>query len=334
MSIHAPLVSVVTPVYNGEPFIRECIESVLAQTYPHWDYTIVNNCRTDRTLDIAREYAARDARIRIHNNEAFLRVIPNYNNALRQISPKSKYCKVIAADDSLFPDCLEKMVRVAEEHPSVGIVASYTLVGTKVMHNDLLPYPVAIMPGHDACRWRLLGSEYLFGAASLGLFRADITRSHPSFYNESNLHADTEACFELLAHHDLGFVHQVLTFRREHDGALTSFADSMNTYVSGRLSELLTYGPRHLNTTEQARRLRQLLGQYYRYLASQVYRRRGEQFWTFHRDKLAAVGLPLSRTRLAAHVVHYTFELIRSPKSTAERALRRLARRRGTARSA
>ena len=43
MAMQEPLVSVVTPVYNGERYLRECIESVLAQTYEHWDYTIINN---------------------------------------------------------------------------------------------------------------------------------------------------------------------------------------------------------------------------------------------------------------------------------------------------
>jgi glycosyltransferase involved in cell wall biosynthesis len=330
--VRDPLVSVVTPVYNGEPFIRECIESVLAQTYPHWDYTIVNNCSTDRTLEIAREYAGRDPRIRIHNNETFLRVIPNYNNAFRQISRDSRYCKVVAADDWLFPECLDKMVRLAEDRPSVGIVASYTLVGTKVMYDDVLPYPGACMPGHEACRSRLLGSQYLFGAASLGLFRADVVRRRPSFYNESNLHADSEACFELLEHHDLGFVHQVLTFRREHDGALTSFADGMNTYVASQLAELRAYAPRYLSDAEQTRRFRELLGNYYHYLATQIYQRRDKQFWAFHRGKLAAAGLPLNRARLAAHLVGYTFDLIGHPKSTAKRAVRRFSRRRGAAR--
>ena len=64
----SPLVSVVTPVYNGERFLRECIESVLAQTYQHWDYTIVDNSSTDQTSEIAREYAARDSRIRVLRN--------------------------------------------------------------------------------------------------------------------------------------------------------------------------------------------------------------------------------------------------------------------------
>jgi glycosyltransferase involved in cell wall biosynthesis len=98
-----PLVSVVTPAYNEEEYIAECIESVLAQTYQNWDYTVVNNCSKDKTLEIARRYAAKDPRIRVHDNEQFLEMIPNHNVAIRQISPASKYCKVVLADDRIFP---------------------------------------------------------------------------------------------------------------------------------------------------------------------------------------------------------------------------------------
>ena len=45
-----PLVSVVTPVYNGDKYLADCVESVLKQTYQNWEYVIVNNCSTDRTL--------------------------------------------------------------------------------------------------------------------------------------------------------------------------------------------------------------------------------------------------------------------------------------------
>jgi glycosyltransferase involved in cell wall biosynthesis len=72
-----PLVSVVTPVYNGEAYLRECVESVLSQTYTNWDYTIVNNCSTDGTLGIAEEYARRDSRIRVLSNETLVRVFQN-----------------------------------------------------------------------------------------------------------------------------------------------------------------------------------------------------------------------------------------------------------------
>ena len=315
-----PLVSVVTPVYNGEPHLAECIQSVLSQTYTRWDYTIVNNCSTDRTLDIAREYAAKDPRLRIHNNEGFVPVIANYNVAFRQVSPESRYCKVVAADDWLFPECLEKMVRIAQQNARVAIVGSYNLLGTKLMYGEILPYHTTVMPGRDACRWRLLGGRNIFGAASLGLFRADIVRRRPSFYNESNLHADMEGCYELLEDGDLGFVHQVLTFRREHDESLTSrVADRLNTYQPNRLKELVRHGPRYLSDAEQKSRRRELLRTYYAYLATQVYERRGEEFWNFHKSKLAEVGLRLSKIQLARAFAAYTLDLLLNPKITLER---------------
>jgi len=54
---YLPLVSVVTPAYNGENHLTECSERVWAQTYQNWEYIIVNNCSTDRSLEIARRYA-------------------------------------------------------------------------------------------------------------------------------------------------------------------------------------------------------------------------------------------------------------------------------------
>src|SRR5262249_39794339 len=123
----SPLVSVITPVYNGAEHLAACIESVLAQTYVHWDYTIVNNCSADGSFAIAKKYAARDSRIRLVNNDRYLRIIENHNHAIRQISPDAKYCKFVFADDWLFPKCLEEMVRVAEAQASVGLVGGFAM---------------------------------------------------------------------------------------------------------------------------------------------------------------------------------------------------------------
>ena len=60
-----PLVSILTPVYNGERYLRDCIDSVLAQDYQNWEYHIVNNCSTDGTLQLAESYAAKEPRIRV-----------------------------------------------------------------------------------------------------------------------------------------------------------------------------------------------------------------------------------------------------------------------------
>src|SRR4026209_1200674 len=168
-----PLVSVVTPVYNEEKHLAECIESVLAQTYSNWEYVIVNNCSTDHSLQIAQRYAAQDARIRVCDNREFLRIIPNHNHALRQISSESKYCKVVLGDDWIFPECLTKMVELAEAHPSVGIVGAYRLSGATVSC-DGLPYPSTVVSGRDICRWTLLGRLYVFGAPTSILIRSDL----------------------------------------------------------------------------------------------------------------------------------------------------------------
>ncbi len=326
-STHDSLVSVVTPVYNGERYLRECIDSVLAQTYEHWDYTIVNNCSTDRTLDIAREYAARDSRIRIHNNESFFSVIENYNIAFRQISPKSKYCKVVAADDMILPECLEKMVRLAEEHTNVAIVGAYGLYSRAEMgvYCKGVPYPRTVLPGRELARAYLLGQgPSVWGASTFVLFRSDIVRSRHAFYNESNIHADSETCLECLEHHDFGFVHQVLTFMRIQEGSLTSVSQRLNTYLPYRLDVLTKYGPKHLSEEELKQQIRKCLQEYYRYLAWQASKGCGPDFWNFHRGKLAALGYPLSPARLAAYVVSYALDLALNPKRTVERGARRV----------
>src|SRR5579872_7007531 len=112
-STDLPLVSIVTPVYNGEAYLEECIESVLAQTYTNFEYIIVNNCSKDRTGEIAERYALKDPRIRVFHNDKLLPVIANHNHAFSLMSPGSKYCKVVSGDDLIFPDCVMKMVELA-----------------------------------------------------------------------------------------------------------------------------------------------------------------------------------------------------------------------------
>jgi glycosyltransferase involved in cell wall biosynthesis len=293
-----PLVSVITPVYNGEKYLAECIESVLAQTYPHWEYIIVNNCSTDHSLTIAQEYAERDRRIRIHNNDGFVGAIQNHNIAFRQIREESIYCKVVHADDWLFPECIAQMVKVAQENPSVGIVGSYRLVGEWVSC-DGLPYPSTVVPGRQICRSTLLGGPYVFGSPTSLLVRSDVIRSREAFYNETHIGADTEACFDVLQTSDFGFVHQVLTYTRRHSEAATSFAERFNTYILGELIFLKKYGPVYLNREEYEARLKLALDNYYEFLGRNFFRRRERAFWDYHRSGLASLGYPVDNLRLA-----------------------------------
>src|SRR5229473_6283121 len=307
-----PLVSVITPVYNGEEFLIQCIESVLAQSYQNWDYLIVNNCSTDRTLEIAQEYAARNPRIRVHSNQRFASVIENHNISLRQISPQSKYCKVVFADDWLFPNCLMEMVKVAELYASVGIVGAYGLDGKEVLWQGL-DYPSTFVSGPELCRTTLLGGPYVFGTPTSLLIRSDLIRARSSFYNESNIHADYEVCFDVLQKVDFGFVHQVLVYSRRRAGSNDTIARSLGSHGLGSLETLVNYGHIYLSDDEYKARLRKRTSMYYGQLAKNFLRLQGEGFWEYHRTKLAKLGMPLSRARLTGAVLREILESLSRP---------------------
>lgn len=325
-SVTPPRVSVVTPVYNNREYLAECIESILAQTYQNWDYTIVNNCCTDGSAEIARRYAAQDPRIKVHDNTEFLRAIPNHNLALRQISPESKYCKIVFGDDWIFPRCLEEMVSVAEENPSVGIVGAFGLEEVRIKGAQShvvmwtgLPYPAKRISGREVCRRLFLDGTYVFGTSTSLLFRSDLVRGRNPFYNEANLHADAEACVELLKACDFGFVHQVLTFKRWQPQSLGMFSLDFQTYFANRLHELVTHGPHFLTSEELEGCLRRTLSEYYNFLAVSFMRaRRDRKFWNYHKSKLEeTVGF--SRTRLAGAILSRMCKALLNPYETIEK---------------
>jgi glycosyltransferase involved in cell wall biosynthesis len=315
-----PLVSIVTPMYNNAQYLTESIESVLSQTYRNWDYVIVNNCSTDGSAEIAHRYAASDSRIRVHDNVQFLPILANHNLALRQISPDSKYCKMVFSDDWIFPRCIEEMVAAGEAHPSAGIIGAYGLEGRQTAVKwASLPFPSQLVAGRELVRSYFLRGEhdFVFGTSHSLLFRADLVRAQDPFFNESNLHADTEACVDLLRSCDFSFVHQVLTFRRDRSGSATEYATLMNTSVGCRLYELVTYGPDFLSASELKSCRRRVLDEYYNYLGLCVIRgRREEAFWQLHRNKLAESGVHLSRARVAAAIIKRGGRALLDPAET------------------
>ncbi len=288
-SDNQPLVTVLTPVYNGEKYISECIESVIKQTYDNWEYIIVNNCSTDTTLEIAKKYVKMDKRISIHNNQRFLSAIENHNHSFHLISKQSKYCKVVHADDFLFPDCLTQMVQLAESKTSIGLVSSYAIKGTLV-RDEKIPYPQTFIPGKEACRLSFLTGSYLFGTTPTSvLIRSDLIKRYKNFYN-NYLHADLESCFKILQNSDFGFVHQILTYERVHAEQQSSHALRFNTYIPAYLHLLRAYGPLCLSTEEYQTLFKNKIKSYYSFLGKALLERRGKDFWKYHKENLLELG--------------------------------------------
>ena len=321
----APLVTVVSPVYNGEHFLAECIESVLTQTFTQYEYIIVNNCSTDRSLDIALDYAARDSRLRVHNNDRFVGVIENHNIAFSLISPAVKYCKVVSADDLIFPDCISRMVAIAQANPSVGIVGSYQLSGSKIRWQGFT-YPRVVVPGLALCRQILLRGQkdFGFGTPTSLLYRADLVRNSGGFYPNSSPHADTSACFKYLQKSDFGFVYQVLSYERTHKDTQSSKSVEINRYVSAYLNDVIQYGPFYLSKKEMGRLLKKTLYNYHRFLAVNIVGSRGKEFWSYHKSRLEELGYPLKASVLLRAAMVMVLQEILNPEQAIRKCWRRV----------
>ncbi len=321
-----PLVSVVTPVYNGEDFLVECIESVLKQTYQNYEYIIVNNCSKDRTLEIARAYAAKDRRIRIHDNENFVGVIDNHNLAFSLISPDATYVKVVSADDFIMPDCVARMVDVAEANPSVGFVGCYQISGDRVRWQGF-QYPRVVLTGREMCRQMFLGEDRAFGFGSPTslLYRADLVRSSTAFYPNASPHSDTSACFQFLEKSDFGFVYEVLSYERIHEATQSSKSVQLNRYLSADLNDVIQYGPLYLDQKELDCLLTKTLKSYHRFLALNYFAAfREKEFWDYHESRLAELGHPLKRMDVFKAATATVMREVVNPGQALEKAWARM----------
>jgi N-acetylglucosaminyldiphosphoundecaprenol N-acetyl-beta-D-mannosaminyltransferase len=113
----SPKVSAILNAYNGEKYLREAIDSVIAQTFPDWELIIWDNGSVDRTLEIASSYD--DPRIRICRSEDLQSLGKVRSYAIREA--RGEWIAFIDHDDIWYPRKLEKQIALAED-PSVGIV--------------------------------------------------------------------------------------------------------------------------------------------------------------------------------------------------------------------
>ena len=112
-------ISVIMSVYNGEDYLSEAIESVLAQSFKDFELIIINDCSTDGTSDILAHYAALDSRVKVHTNEENLRLPSSLNKAIS--FSEGKYIARMDADDICLPDRLEKQFDFMEENPDIAL---------------------------------------------------------------------------------------------------------------------------------------------------------------------------------------------------------------------
>lgn len=238
-----PLVSVIVPVYNGETYLVECLQSIQNQTYKNWECIVNNNCSTDRTLEIANKFAKSDTRFHVYSNTDFLKMVSNWNLACSKRSSNTKYLRVVGADDWLFPESIEKMVEVFEKHPSVGVCSSYRLNDRRVDMDGLDMWDGNVFDGKTMLYRQLTRTIDVTGSNSTVMYAIEHMKKIPRYpvvYDETTYHEDTELVYELMNVSDVGFVFQVLSYTRRHAKAYTTLeANPFNTFL--QLNEKVLY---------------------------------------------------------------------------------------------
>lgn len=176
-SVRAPRVSVGLPVYNGENFLTEALDSLLAQSLREFELIISDNCSTDRTQEICARYAAMDDRIRYFRHDRNRGAAWNYNFTVGQA--RASYFKWAAHDDFCEPTLLEACVRRLEQDPAAVLCYpwSYTIdeagnrTGMYTQHLEILD------EAPDVRFRRLLGTHgWYHGSQAFGVMRTRTLR--------------------------------------------------------------------------------------------------------------------------------------------------------------
>ncbi len=135
-----PLISVIMPAYNAEPFIEEAIASVLAQSVSDWELIVIDDGSKDKTQAIVSDFVKKDARIHLISNETNMGVAKTRNRGFDLF--QGKYVALLDSDDYWKPQMLEKMLARAEETKADIIYCSYELVDeqrNKVCNDFIVP---------------------------------------------------------------------------------------------------------------------------------------------------------------------------------------------------
>jgi len=132
----SPTISVVMPVYNGEKYLREAIDSILNQTYNDFEFIIINDGSTDKTDEIILSYD--DPRIVYIKNEENLQIVKTLNKGIDLA--KGKYIARMDADDISLPKRFEKQMKFMEKNPEIGVCGTWIEVFG--IRNERLKYPV------------------------------------------------------------------------------------------------------------------------------------------------------------------------------------------------
>jgi glycosyltransferase involved in cell wall biosynthesis len=211
-----PLITICVPVYNGARYLRDCVDSLLGQTYGDFALVISDNASTDGTREIAEAYARADRRVRYHRQERNIGLYGNWNFLLR--SATSKYVKIAAADDCWSPTMVGDALEQLENDPSVVLCYPLTtLVDADGNETEKYDYRLHVMDAEPAARFRRVLTEIRLVNQLTGIIRTEaVRRALPILQHTVG---DRIYVAELSLYGKILQLNEYQYFRRFHEGA-------------------------------------------------------------------------------------------------------------------
>ncbi|PKK89731.1 MAG: hypothetical protein CVV64_13075 [Candidatus Wallbacteria bacterium HGW-Wallbacteria-1] len=208
------LISVILPTFNGEKYLAESIDSIIAQSYQKWELIIVNDCSSDSTMNIANQYSVRDKRITVVKNELNLKLPASLNRGFSLSN--GEYLTWTSDDNRYKPTAFERMITILENNHDIGFVyADMTVINPDGIPSESAPQPEPDhMPFSNPVGACFMYKRYIYetiGDHDDKLFCAE----------------DYDYWFRIYLKHKMVHIHENLYEYRVHSNTLTSLMNHL-----------------------------------------------------------------------------------------------------------
>jgi len=246
-------VSVCIPIYNGENYLEECLNSVLNQSFKNFEVIVVDDQSSDTSFEIAKKYAAQDDRVRVFQNEQNLGLVNNWNRCI-DLS-HGEWIKFVFQDDLIELNCLKKMMNFAKLERGM-IVCKRKIIFNDVSYekqrlfdkyHDMLTLDTIFesrsdIDPDDFCQAVLgnLGKNFIGEPTAVMLHRTifdQLGSFNPAFIQL----CDLEFWVRVGCNHGMKYVPDTLATFRVHSNAVSLINRDMHRFRSNVLDFMLLY---------------------------------------------------------------------------------------------
>ncbi|MCC6372492.1 MAG: glycosyltransferase family 2 protein [Bacteroidia bacterium] len=246
-----PLVSICIPTYNGQEFLKQCLDSCLNQSYTSYEVLLCDDCSTDSTLAIAKDYASKYPQLKVLVNPQNLGLVGNWNKCLQEA--RGEWIKFVFQDDYITPNCLEKFVQAIEPNTRLIVSERHFLLPADASEDVKNYYANVVRTLSNTCNNSSLyySPKQLSNAAvqnmamnfiaepSLSFFKKDILTNIGNFKSSLKQICDLEFILRAGTNFGLRLIPEKLCAFRIHSNTTTSTNISQNYFVLRHIEPLL-----------------------------------------------------------------------------------------------